>query len=126
MNAEFFSAIAQIEKEKNIPQEYMFEKIAQALITAYKRDNAGISENINVDLDPVKKEVHLYINKVVVETVENPSLELDEAQAREISPAASVGDVVSVEIPTRNFGRIAAQTAKQVIDRKSTRLNSSH
>lgn len=115
MNAEFFDAIAMIEKEKGIPREYMREKIVQALTTAFKRDNAGIADNVFVELDEERKEVRMYQEKYVVETVENPAFEMDIPGAREISPGADIGDTVRIGIPTHNFGRIAAQTAKQVI-----------
>ena len=115
MNAEFFDAILMIEKEKGIPKEYMNEKIAQALATAYRRDNAGVTDNIVVDLDEKKKEVHMYVVKTVVEEVENTAMEITLDEARVHSPGAALGDSISIEIPTRSFGRIAAQTAKQVI-----------
>ena len=72
MNAEFFSAIEQIEKEKGIPKEYMIDRISQALITAFKRDNAGIAENIFVEADEKAKEIRMYVRRTVVEEVENP------------------------------------------------------
>ncbi len=115
MNAEFFDAIALIEKDKGIPRAYMHEKIAQALTTAFRRDNAGVTDNVFVDLDESKKEVHLYVRKTVVEAVENPGFEISLAAAREHTPCTDIGDFVQIEIPTKNFGRIAAQTAKQVI-----------
>ncbi|MCL2082310.1 MAG: transcription termination factor NusA [Oscillospiraceae bacterium] len=115
MNAEFFDAIAMIEKEKGIPRTYMHEKIVQALTAAFKRDNQGVSDNVFVELDDDRKEVRMYQQKYVVEDVENPVFEMTVAQAREISPGADVGDTVNIEIPTKNFGRIAAQTAKGVI-----------
>lgn len=115
MNAEFFDAIAQIEKERGVPREFMHEKITQALITAFKRDNAGISENIVVELDDTRKEVRMYLQKTVVETVENPALEISREEAREKDPRSAPGDVVNIEIQTKDFGRIAAQTAKQII-----------
>ncbi len=115
MNAEFFDAIVQIEKEKGIPRAYMHEKIVQALTTAFRRDNAGVSDNIVVDLDEQKKEIHMYVKKTVVEEVSNPAHELEFLAARELFPGANLDDVVNIEIPTKNFGRIAAQTAKQVI-----------
>ncbi|MCL2003894.1 MAG: transcription termination factor NusA [Oscillospiraceae bacterium] len=115
MNPEIFDAIAQIEKEKGIPSEYMKEKIVQALTTAYRRDNAGVSDNIFVEMDEERKEVRMYLQKVVVEEVENPTFELTVEKAREYSPGADVGDTVHIGIPTKDFGRIAAQTAKQVI-----------
>ncbi|MDR1693264.1 MAG: transcription termination factor NusA [Oscillospiraceae bacterium] len=115
MNAEFFDAIAQIEREKNIPRAYMHEKIIQALTTAYRRDNAGVSENIFVDLDEERKTIRMYLQKVVVEEVENPTFEMTVEAARSITPGADVGDTVNIEVQTLEFGRIAAQTAKQVI-----------
>jgi len=115
MNAEFFDAIAQIEKEKGIPRAYMHEKIVQALTTAYRRDNAGVSDNIFVDLDEDRKEIRMYLQKVVVDDVENPVFELTVESAREFTPGAEIGDTVNIEVPTKDFGRIAAQTAKQVI-----------
>ena len=115
MNAEFFSALEQIKSEKGIPREYMLERISQALITAYKRDNAGISENIVVEPDEEKKEIRMYCQKTVSEQVKNPFLEISVDDARAISKKVVPGDVVNVEIKTKNFGRIAAQTAKQVI-----------
>ncbi|MCL2030752.1 MAG: transcription termination factor NusA [Oscillospiraceae bacterium] len=115
MNAEFFDAILMIEKEKGIPREYMHEKIAQALTTAYRRDNAGVTDNLAVELDEKKKEIHMYVKKDVVETVENTAMEMTPEEARAISPGAAVGDTISIEIPMSSFGRIAAQTAKQVI-----------
>ncbi len=115
MNAEFFGAIEQIEKEKGIPQDYMLEKVGQALIAAYKRDNAGVTDNIFVEPDKEKKEFRMFVKKDVVEEVENSVTQMTLSQAREIMPKAELGDVVSIEVSTRDFGRIAAQTAKQVI-----------
>ncbi len=112
---EFFSAIALIEKEKGIPREYMLEKITQALISAYKRDNEGVTDNVVVDADAERGEVRMFVKKDVVETVDNPSTELSVEEARASLPNAQLGDVVRIEIKTRNFGRIAAQTARQVI-----------
>ena len=115
MNAEFFDAIAQIEREKGVPREFMFEKIAQALTTAYKRDNDGVSENIVVELDDERREIRMALRKTIVEQVENPALEITLEEARELLPHSEMGDVVSIDVKTQDFGRIAAQTAKQVI-----------
>ena len=115
MNAEFFDAIVQIEHEKGVPREFMYEKIAQALTTAYKRDNDGVSENIVVELDDARREVRMALRKTVVEQVENPTLEMTLEQARESWPRCELGDVVTIDVKTHDFGRIAAQTAKQVI-----------
>ena len=112
---EFFTAIELIEKEKGIPKGYMMEKITLALVSAYKKDHEDAGDNIVVDADPEKGTVRMYIKKDVVETVDNPATEisLEEAQAK--LPRAKLGDVVSIEVKTRDFGRIAAQTARQVI-----------
>ena len=112
---EFFAAIAQIEKEKGIPSGYMMEKITQALASAYKRDHEGAGDNIEVRADPEKGDVRMYIKKDVVETVDNPAAEISLEEAREKLPHAQLGDVVRIEVKTKNFGRIAAQTARQVI-----------
>ena len=112
---EFFAAIAQIEKEKGIPSGYMMEKITQALASAYKRDHEGAGDNIEVRADPEKGDVRMYIKKDVVETVDNPAAEISLEEAREKLPHAPLGDVVRIEVRTKNFGRIAAQTARQVI-----------
>lgn len=112
---EFFAAIDLIEREKGIPKEYMLEKITQALVSAYKRDHEGAGDNVMVDTDPVRGEVRMYVKKDVVETVDNPATEISLAEARSSLPNAQMGDVVRIEVKTRNFGRIAAQTARQVI-----------
>ncbi|MCI8651485.1 MAG: transcription termination/antitermination protein NusA [Oscillospiraceae bacterium] len=113
--AEFFTAIDLIEKERGIPKGYMLDKITLALVSAYKKDHADAGENIVVDADQEKGTVRMYLKKDVVETVDNPATEisLEEAQAK--LPKAMLGDVISFEIKTRDFGRIAAQTARQVI-----------
>ncbi|MDR3207677.1 MAG: transcription termination factor NusA [Oscillospiraceae bacterium] len=115
MNAEFFEAVAQIERERGVPREFMYEKISQALVTAFKRDNAGVSENITVEVDDQRREVRVALQKTVTEPVEHPGLEISLEEAQQIAPHCAIGDVVSIDIPTRDFGRIAAQTAKQVI-----------
>ena len=112
---EFFAAIGLIEKEKGIPKSYMIEKITQALVSAYKRDHEGVGDNVVVDCNEEAGEVRMYVKKDVVETVDNPATELSLEEAREKLPRAELGDVIRIEIKTRNFGRIAAQTARQVI-----------
>ena len=112
---EFFAAIELIEKEKGIPQSYMIEKITQALVAAYKRDHEGITDNVTVDADEEKGEVRMYVKKDVVETVDNPHTEMSLEDARKALPRAQLGDVLRIEIKPKNFGRIAAQTARQVI-----------
>ena len=112
---EFFAAIALIEKEKGIPKSYMIEKITQALVSAYKRDHEGVGDNVVVECNEEAGSVRMYVKKDVVETVDNPATEIGLEEAREKLPRAELGDVIRIEIKTRNFGRIAAQTARQVI-----------
>ena len=112
---EFFAAIADIEKEKGIPKAYMIEKISQALVAAYKRDHEGITDNVTVDANEEKGEVRMYVKKDVVETVDNPHTEMSLEDARKALPRAQLGDVLRIEIKPKNFGRFAAQTARQVI-----------
>ncbi len=112
---EFFAAIALIEKEKGIPKSYMLEKITQALVSAYKRDHEGITDNIVVDADEERATVRMFVKKEIVEEVDDPYTEISLEQARASLPSAQVGDMVRMEIKPRSFGRIAAQTARQVI-----------
>ena len=115
MNAEFFQAIAEIEKEKGIPKEYMLEKIQQALLTAYKRDNPECGENVIVDVNEKKKSITMYVEMDVVEDVDDPALEMTLDEALLHSSKARVGDKINIPVDTKEFGRIAAQAAKQVI-----------
>jgi N utilization substance protein A len=115
MNAEFFSAIADIEKEKGIPQSYMLEKIEQALLAALKKDSPSSQESARVVLDPEKKTVHMFLQKTVAEPVTDPGTQLSLEQARRINPTAEAGDVINETVDAKKFGRIAAQAAKQVI-----------
>ena len=112
---EFFSAISDIEREKGIPKSYMLDKITQALVAAYKRDHEGITDNVTVEADENKCEVRMFIRKDVVEEVDNPCTEISLADAQRALPRAQLGDVLRIEIKPKNFGRIAAQTARQVI-----------
>ena len=112
---EFFAAISDIEREKGIPKSYMIDKITQALIAAYKRDHVGITDNVVVDADEEKCQVRMYVKKEVVEAVDNPHTEIALADAKRALPRVQLGDVLRIEIKPKNFGRIAAQTARQVI-----------
>ena len=113
--AEIFAAINLIEKEKGIPKAYMLEKITQALVTTYKRDHEGAGDNVTVEADEEKGTVRMFVKKDVVEEVDNPCTEMSLEMARDKLPQAQLGDVIRIEVRTRDFGRIAAQTARQVI-----------
>ena len=113
MNAEIFAALAQLEKERGIPQSYMLEKITQALIAAYKKDKEGYTDNVFVEVED--NDMHMYVQKEVVDDVLTPATEISLDAARKINKHAELGDLVNVDVKTQAFGRIAAQTAKQVI-----------
>ena len=92
----------------------MLERVEAALISAYKKDSGGNS-NVKVVLDPVKKDVKVYQLRNIVETVEDPETEISLEDAKKLSRRYVLGGVVESEVKTKNFGRISAQTAKQVI-----------
>ena len=113
--AEFFAAISLIEKEKGIPKGYMLEKITLALSSAYKKDHPEAGDNFVVEADEEKGTVRAFLKKDVVETVDDPATEISLEEARSKLPRVMLGDVISIEVKPRDFGRIAAQTARQVI-----------
>ena len=112
---EFFEAIHQIEQEKGIKPGYMMEKVTQALLAAYRRDHEDVGENLVIEADEANSRVRLFIKKEIVEEVDNPAMEISLEEARRALPQAEVGDMVRMEVKARAFGRIAAQTARQVI-----------
>ncbi len=116
-NKQLIVAIQELEKEKGIKKDYLLDSIEQALLTAYKR-NYNSQENVKVVVDRETGASHLYSVKEVVEHAENPILQISLADARKINKEAKIGDTVDVELVPKNFGRIAAQTAKQVIIQK--------
>lgn len=113
MNSEIFAALKQLEKERGIPTDYMVDKITQALVAAYKKDRDGYTDNVFVTLD--ESELHMYAQKEVVDDVISPQTEIAIDAARNIDATVQLGDLINVDIQTKGFGRIAAQTAKQVI-----------
>ncbi|MDR1064862.1 MAG: transcription termination factor NusA [Oscillospiraceae bacterium] len=115
VNAEFFSAIADIESEKGISQEYILDRIEQAMLAALRKDMPEAAEAAHVVLNPKKNTIDMYIERTVAEEPENPETEISLEAAREINKRYKAGDVVREEIDARKFGRIAAQAAKQVI-----------
>ena len=112
MKSEFYAAVAQISSERGIPPEEIIEKVQQALISAYKRRFGG-GQNISVRIDPATGTARVYAEKRVVEEVEDPREEISLAEARRLLPNARVGEVITIETTPRDFGRIAAQTARQ-------------
>ncbi len=114
MNVEFLRALEDIAKEKGIPKDLLIEAIDAALNSAYKR-NFGSAQNVRVEIDRVSGEVKVFSRKNVVEDVEDPTLEISLVDARKKHPDYELGDIVEIEVTPANFGRIAAQTAKQVV-----------
>lgn len=114
---ELIEALEELEKERGIKKDVILESIETALVTAYKR-NFESSENVKVTMDGKTGETHVYAEKEVVEVVENPNLQINLADAQKISKKLAIGDMAEIEIVPKNFGRIAAQTAKQVIVQK--------
>ena len=116
-NKQLIVAIQELEKEKGIKKDYLLDSIESALLTAYKR-NYNSQENVKVVVDRETGASHLYSVKEVVEHAENPILQISLEEARKIDKEAQIGSTVDVELVPKNFGRIAAQTAKQVIIQK--------
>lgn len=114
MSAELIHALEQIEKEKGISKEILIEAIEVALITAYKR-NYGAALNVEVYIDRLTGDVRVFALKNIVEEVTDPAAELSLEQANMFGAEFEIGDMVEVEVTPRKFGRIAAQTAKQVV-----------
>ncbi len=115
MNAEFFDAIVQIEKEKGIPREYMYDKISQAVTAALRHDPTVEGENVSLELDEKAKTMRMVVCKNVVDEVEDEHQQITLEDARAIDTTLNYGDVLRIPVATKDFGRIAAQTAKQVI-----------
>ena len=110
----FLEALKELARDKGVEEEVLFDAIEAALISAYKR-NFGSAQNVRVVLDRTPGAYHVYAIKTVVETVEDDVQEISLAQARTIRPDYEVDDVLEIEVTPANFGRIAAQTAKQVV-----------
>lgn len=112
-----FSALKALEEERHIPVTYMVERIKQALVNAYRKEREDhklpVSENVVVELTETR--MTMVQQWVVAEEVENPNAEMSLDAARNLEPNAKVGDVISIPVKVEAFGRIAAQTAKQVI-----------
>jgi N utilization substance protein A len=117
MNGEFIEALQQIAKEKDIPLETLIETVESALATAYQK-NFPANTRIIVHIDANKtasSPFRVYCEKTIVEEVTNEALEISLEEARRANPDALLGETVSFDVETGNFGRIAAQTAKQVV-----------
>ena len=116
-NKDFFLALDELEETKGIKKEVFIDALEQALVFAYKK-HTGDASGIEVKLDPEKGSIRIFSVKNVVDEVADPEKEISVAEAQEIKKSYKAGDVISAEIKPREFGRIAAQTAKQVVMQK--------
>ena len=114
MNAEFISALDALEKEKNLSKEVLIEAIEAALAAAYKK-NFSTDQNVRVDIDRETGDINVFAQLLVVDNIEDEDKEILIEDAQEINSAAKIGDVLEEVITPDSFGRIAAQTAKQVV-----------
>ncbi|MBQ5976739.1 MAG: transcription termination/antitermination protein NusA [Oscillospiraceae bacterium] len=115
MNADFFQAIEDIEREKGIPRGYMYDKIRQAMLAAFRRDNPECEDNVEVLMDEDKKNIEMVVYKTVTDEVADPSHEINLEAAKKVSRRAKLGDLLPIPVDTKKFGRIAAQAAKQIV-----------
>jgi len=115
MKTEFMVAITQLSAEKNLPKEVVLAAVESALASAYRRDTFAPSQDISAKINRNTGEVKVYVKKTVAETPTDPLCEISLTEAQKINKTAQIGDIVSVESTPPNAGRIAAQTARQVI-----------
>ncbi|MBU5426571.1 transcription termination factor NusA [Tissierella pigra] len=114
MNGDFINALREIQKEKGISEEVIFDALESALISSYKK-NFGASQNVEVEMDRTTGKVKVIALKEVVEEIDNEYLEISLDEAKQIDDKFQIGDFIKIEITPKDFGRIAAQTAKQVV-----------
>ncbi|MFS0688060.1 transcription termination factor NusA [Sporosarcina sp. 179-K 8C2 HS] len=117
MSSDLLDALTALEKQKGISRDVIVEAIEAALVTAYKR-NFNQAQNVRVDLNLEKGTMKVYSRKDVVEEVEDERLQIALEDALAINPAYELGDILEEEVTPRDFGRIAAQTAKQVVTQR--------
>ncbi|MFC1943354.1 transcription termination factor NusA [Chloroflexota bacterium] len=115
MKSDFLLAITQLSAEKNLPQEVVIAAVEAALVSAYQKDNFAADQNISVKINPTSGKVEVWAEKVVVEKPSDSRCQISLAEVRRIKSDAQIDETIVVEATPRNAGRIAAQTAKQVI-----------
>ena len=114
-SSELIMAMDELEKEKGIKKDFLLESIESALVTAYKKNFDVNTDNVKITMNRETGEVHVYAEYTVVEEVEDEKTQISMEEAKKIDPKYVLGDIVSKELVPKNFGRIATQTAKQVI-----------
>ena len=110
---ELFEALKLLEAEKGIPVDFMIDKIKKAIVTACK--NSYGNEDVVIDMDPEKGQFDVFLRKQIVETVEDPNCEIAREIAAQYDPRAEIGGFVRHRLDTKQFGRVAAQTARNII-----------
>ena len=115
MQNQFVTAIEQIAEEKNLPKEVIFETVEHAIAAAYRKDYGDKDQEVRTQMDAKTGEIRVFVTKEVVDEVENPHLQLTPEQAQVYRKNAKVGETIEYEDKPEGFGRVAAQTAKQVI-----------
>ncbi len=115
MKSDFLLAITQLSAEKNLPAEVVLSTVEAALVSAYRKDNFAPNQEVSVKINPSSGKVQVWAGKIVVEKPEDTTTEISLEEAHKINPEAALGETVMVESTPSNAGRIAAQTAKQVI-----------
>ena len=121
MNEEFIGALREIVKEKGISEDLIFTTIEDAMVAAYKKNYANpntSAQNVRVSINRESGEINVYAQKVVCDEVYDDVTEISLEEAKEISPRYEVDDIVELEVTPRNFGRVAAQLAKQVVTQR--------
>lgn len=114
MNVEFITALNEIEKEKGVPKDIIFDALESALISSYKK-NFGSTQNVEVEMNRETGEISLYALRIAVEEPKDEYEEISLEDAKKINASYELGDTVRYKLHPENFGRIAAQTAKQVV-----------
>jgi len=117
VNSEFIEALTQLEKDKGISKDILIEAIEAALISGYKK-NFHSAQNVRVDVDRTTGEVKVLARKTVVEEIVDHRLEISLEAAQQMNPNYQIGDIIEMEVTPKDFGRIAAQTAKQVVTQR--------
>lgn len=122
MDKDFFLAIEDLEREKGISSEVLLQALEAALLSAYKKNTGNSADNIRIKLNPEKGVAKFYATKKIVEVVEDPEKEITLVEAKQHKRTYKMGDTFEVEFVPKKFGRIAAQTAKQVVLQKLREL----
>lgn len=114
MNKEFIEAVEELEREKGISKDILIDAIESALVSAYKK-NYGTSQNVRVEIDRASGDMSVFMGRDVVEFVEDEYSQCSLEEAQAVDPEYEIGDIIEYQVDPKDFGRIAAQTAKQVV-----------